>query len=46
MMMSLLVVACGGDKSEGEKTANEVVKGRQYISCYHRFRQVKRLLMK
>ena len=40
MMMSLLVVACGGDKSEGEKTANEVVKDE---IVYANFRDIRDL---
>lgn len=40
MMMSLLVVACGGDKSEGEKTTNEVVKDE---IVYANFRDIRDL---
>ncbi|WP_336162421.1 nickel ABC transporter substrate-binding protein [Fusobacterium polymorphum] len=40
MMMSLLVVACGEDKSEGEKTANEVVKDE---IVYANFRDIRDL---
>ena len=40
MMMSLLVVACGGDKSEDEKTANEVVKDE---IVYANFRDIRDL---
>jgi len=40
MMMSLLVVACGGNKSEGEKTANEVVKDE---IVYANFRDIRDL---
>ena len=40
MMMSLLVVACGEDKSEGEKTTNEVVKDE---IVYANFRDIRDL---
>lgn len=40
MMISLLVVVCGGDKSEGEKTANEVVKDE---IVYANFRDIRDL---
>ena len=40
MMLSLLVVACGGNKSEGEKTTNEVVKDE---IVYANFRDIRDL---